>query len=118
MKNLNLKQLITISPLNQSVKQKLTSALPNLSPQQKFELTKSLWRSITLTYKSLTQEKIDSMLEQMVKAEKSYEKKDFQNAENEIFNKLLVKIDETQSKEQADTIKSKLKTPDSPPPVN
>jgi hypothetical protein len=118
MHNLTLNQLITISPLNQGIKEKLTASLSTLSPRQKFDLTKSLWRSITLTYKSLTKEKIESMLDEMAHAKATYEKADFQNAENEIFNKLLVKIDETQSSEEAESLKQQLKNPDSPPPVN
>lgn len=117
MQNLTLKQLTAISPLNQSVKQKLIAAIPNLSQRQKFELSKSLWRSIALTYKSFVKEKIDSMLDEMAHGKAVYEKQDFQNAENEIFNKLLVKIDTVQSEEEAEAIKQQLKTPDSPPPT-
>jgi len=46
-----------------------------------------------------------------------YEKQDFISAENEIFNKLLVKIDETQSQEQVQALKDKLKSSQSPPPT-
>lgn len=118
MKPVSLKQLVTITPLNNKTKQKTLKSLPTLSETGKFKLSQICWKAISLHYQVLVKEKIDQMFKQMAMDEASYEKQDFVNAENEIFNKLLVKIDETQSQEEAETIKAKLKTPDSPPPVN
>lgn len=118
MQNITLSQLIKISPLSEGVKQKLLSAEPGLNPSQKSELFKTLWRSISTIYHSFVAEKSDQMLEEMIKGQHLYEKKDFQNAESEIFNKLLVKIDETQSQEEVETLKQQLKSPLVPPPIN
>ena len=118
MKPISLKQLVTITPSNKKTKKKALKSIPTLSETGKFKLSQICWKSISLSYQVLVKEKIDKMFKQMAMGEASYEKQDFVNAENEIFNKLLVKIDETQSKEEAEAIKAKLKTPDSPPLVN
>ena len=118
MNPISLPQLIKIAPLTQKEKDDLTAKLPSLNDIQKLKITKTLWSAVRLTYQSFVKEKIDSMLDEMAHAKATYEKADFQNAENEIFNKLLVKIDETQSSEEAEALKQQLKTPDSPPPVN
>ncbi len=118
MKPIPFHQLVKISPLDQATKDKILASLPNLSDSQKFELSKTLWNSISLTLQSFVKEKHDQMLEDMASGKANYEKQDFQRAENEIFNKLLVKIDETQSKEEAEALKQQLKNPNSPPPVN
>jgi len=114
MKPISLHQLIKIAPLTQKEKDDLIAKLPSLNSIQKFKITKTLWNSIKLTYQSFVKEKIDSMLDEMAHAKAVYEKQDFISAENEIFNKLLVKIDETQSQEQVQALKAKLK---SPPPT-
>ncbi|MFC1627185.1 hypothetical protein ACFL18_01350 [Patescibacteria group bacterium] len=113
MKPISLPQLIQIAPLTKEEKQKILKELPSLNQLQKFRITKTLWNSIRLTYQSFIKEKIDSMMDEMTRGKAIYEKEDFKNAENEIFNKLLVKIDETQSKEAAEALKTQLKTPNS-----
>jgi hypothetical protein len=118
MNPISLPQLIKIAPLTQKEKDDLIAKLPSFNSIQKFKITKTLWISVRLTYQSFVKEKIDSMLDEMAHAKAVYEKEDFQNAENEIFNKLLVKIDETQSSEEAESLKQQLKSPNSPPPTN
>jgi hypothetical protein len=108
MKPVSLNQLIKIAPLTQKEKNNLLEKLPSLNSIQKLKITKTLWISIRLTYQSFVKEKIDSMLDEVARGKAIYEKKDFTNAENEIFNKLLVKIDETQSKEEVEALKHQL----------
>lgn len=117
MKPISLKQLVTLTPINNQTKQKALKALPNLTESQKFDLSKTCWNSISLNYQILVKKKFDQMFEEMAAGKTNYTKEDFTNAENEIFNKLLVKIDETQSTEEAEALKAQLKTPNSPPPV-
>lgn len=117
MKPIPLKQLIQISPLDKATKEKALKSLPNLNQRQQFELTKICWDAISLTYQSLVKEKHDQMFDEMSSGKAVYTQKDFKNAEKEIFNKFLVKIDETQSQEEAQAIKAKLKTPPSPSPI-
>ena len=111
MKPIPLKQLIQNAPNNKEIKQKTLNQLPKLNELQKFQLYKTLWKSVSLMYQSFVKEKIDSMLDEMAHGKAIYTKKDFKNAENEIFNKLLVKIDETQSKEEIETLKQQLNSP-------
>ncbi|MEA3354980.1 MAG: hypothetical protein U9Q63_00635 [Patescibacteria group bacterium] len=108
MKPIPLSQLIKIAPLTQKEKQDLLAKLPSYNSIQKLKITKILWKSISLTYQSFVKEKMETMLDEMAHAKAIYEKKDFKNAENEIFNKLLVKIDETQSKEEVEALKHQL----------
>ncbi|MBU1085608.1 MAG: hypothetical protein ABII08_04710 [Candidatus Beckwithbacteria bacterium] len=108
MNSIPLNQLVKIAPLDQASKDKILTQLPTLSDTQKFEISKTLWNSISLTFQSFVKEKQQAMLDEMASGKAVYEKKDFQNAENEIFNKLLVKIDETQSAEEVKTLKSQL----------
>jgi len=117
MKPFTLKQLINITPIEKNLKQKLTIALPKLNQIQKFELRKMCWDSIILMTQNLTKTKRDQMFSDMKSGKAIYNKQDFKNAEKEIFNKLLVKIDETQSTEESEALKAQLKTPDSPPPI-
>jgi hypothetical protein len=108
MKPIPLAQLIKISPYDQKTKQDLLAALPRINDSQKFKLRQNVWSLISTTYQSFVKEKIDSMLDEVARGKAIYEKKDFTNAENEIFNKLLVKIDETQSKEEVEALKHQL----------
>jgi len=117
MKPISLKQLIEITPLNNQTKQKTLAALPNLNQDQKLAITRQCWKSISLSYQVKVSAKFDEMFEEMAAGKATYEKQDFQNAENELFNRLLVKIDQVQSQEETEELKSKLKTPDSPPPI-
>jgi len=114
MNSIPSSNLIKITPFNKAVKDKILKQLPNLSEAQKIAITNSCWRSISITYQAHVKEKMDQMLEEMTSGKAVYEKQDFISAENEIFNKLLVKIDETQSQEQVQALKAKLK---SPPPA-
>jgi hypothetical protein len=117
MKPISLKQLVQIAPLNNKTKQKTLNALSGLNESQKFEIARHCWKSISLSYQVLVKDKFDKMLDEMARGQAVYEKQDFQNAENEIFNKLLLKIDTVQSAEEAEAIKQQLKNPDSPPPT-
>ena len=110
MKPIPLKQLIQITPIDNKTKEKTIRVLSSLSPQKKLELTKTCWQSISLFFQSLVSQKHQQMLDEMAHGKAIYTKKDFKNAENEIFNKLLVKIDETQSKEEIETLKQQLKS--------
>ncbi|MFH2061922.1 MAG: hypothetical protein ABIJ43_02970 [Candidatus Beckwithbacteria bacterium] len=105
---ISLKQLVTITPLNNKTKQKILDALPTMSESQQFLVSTQCWQAISMSYQVLVKAKQDQMFDEMVKGKTTYEKKDFQNAENEIFNKLLVKIDETQSAEEVKTLKHQL----------
>jgi hypothetical protein len=118
MKPIPLNQLLEIAPLEKVTKEKILNSLPNINERQKFELTKMCWDAISLMFQSKVKTKYDEMFREMKLGESAYTKADFQNAENEIFNKLLVKIDETQSLEEAEALKQQLKSPDSPPPTN
>jgi hypothetical protein len=117
MKPIPLKQLLDIAPLEKATKEKILNSLPNINERQKFELTKMCWDAISLMFQSQVKTKHDQMFREMKSGESVYNKQDFQSVEKEIFNKFLVKIDETQSQEEAQAIKAKLKTPPSPPPV-
>ena len=110
MKSIPLKQLIQISPIDQATKQKTLEQLPKLNEIQKLKLYTTLWKSISLMYQSFVKEKLDAMLDEMAHGKAVYEKEDFKNAEAEIFNKLLVKIDETQSQEDVEALQAQLKT--------
>lgn len=117
MKPIPLKQLINIAPLGKDIKEKSLMSLPDLTQRQKFELIKMCWDAISLTFQSKVKARHDQMFEEMKSGQSVYNKQDFVNAEKEIFNKFLVKIDETQSKEEAEAIKTQLNNPDSPPPI-
>ena len=105
---ISLKQLVTITPLNNKTKQKVLDALPSMSESQQFLISTQCWQAISMSYQVLVKAKQDQMFDEMTKGEANYEKKDFTNAENEIFNKILVKIDETQSKEEVEALKHQL----------
>ncbi len=105
---ISLKQLITITPLNNKTKQKVLDALPTMSESQKFLVSTQCWQAISMSYQVLVKAKQDQMFDEMTKGQATYEKQDFVNAENEIFNKLLVKIDETQSSEEVEALKQQL----------
>lgn len=107
---LTLNQLIKMSSLSLDVKKEALENLDKLNEYQKFKLSQVCWESINDEYNNKAKLEYDKMLQEMADGEKNYSPDDFNAIGQKIISDLLLRLDNTETKDKLEKVKEELKT--------
>jgi hypothetical protein len=105
---IDLKNLISITPLDQETKNNFLVALETASEGKKFEIKNFCWQAIFAHYQLKKQQRMQEILREVEEGKRQYSKADFENVDKEVFEEMNTKINALDNQADIAEIQQKL----------
>lgn len=105
---ISLKNLILATPIGEEMRKELLEEMDTFSDDKKYEISDVCWSLISSEFLTDLNLKRQKMLIEMAKGEKTYNKDEFSQVEEDLFNELAQKIEAVDNDAKIEELKRKL----------
>lgn len=106
---LDLKNLISITPVPEEIKQQLIASAET-SADKKFEIENFCWETILSDVELKKQSRIAQIMDEIEQGKRKYSKEDIEKVDEEVFNEMSLQMEGLDTTDQIEEVRAKLQT--------